>query len=87
MTNGDAPDECRSRTSDFRKFGPMPADHPAIGQPCPACEVPIVEGDIATLVLLGPGSSEEARERAREGRPYNGVAALVHWACATGEEP
>lgn len=68
----------------MRKFNPLSADHPAIGEPCAACKVPFEPGDETTLIALGPGDDEEQRERAREGRPYNAVAAHVHWACATG---
>lgn len=70
---------------DFRKFGPLAAGHPIDGQPCPACHKPFKAGDYGTLIALGPGDDPEAQERARAGRPYNAVAALVHWTCATGE--
>lgn len=72
----------------MRKFAPLTADHPAAldALPCAACKVPFVAGDVTALVPLGPGDSAEGRERAREGRAYNATAALVHWACATGEE-
>jgi hypothetical protein len=69
-----------------RKFGPKDADHPSVGKECPACHKPFEAGDYTTLVVLGPGGDEEARERAREGRPYNAVAAEVHWTCRTGQE-
>lgn len=69
-----------------RSFGPMAGDHPIVGAPCPACDEPIVEGDMTTLVPLGPGDSDEARQKARTGRPYNAVAIVVHYACATGFE-
>ena len=69
----------------MRKFEPLTADHPSVGTECAACKAPFVEGDATCLIALGPGDGEEERRRAREGRPYNAVAALVHWACATGE--
>lgn len=69
---------------DLRKFDPLAGDHPLLQQDCPACRQAFTAGDVVTLVTLGPG--EEARRRAREGRPYNAVTAPVHWACATGEE-
>jgi len=69
-----------------RMFGPKHPDHPGVGMECPACKVPFVAGDFTTLVMLGPGADEEARERARNGRVYNAVAVEVHWSCATGEE-
>lgn len=68
------------------KFGPMVADHPDVSEKCAACKVPFRAGDYTTLVLLGPGPDAESRERARAGRAYDAVAALVHWACATGEQ-
>jgi len=70
--------------SDQRKMGPLTAEHAATGDECPACHESFAEGDYVALVPLGPGPSAESRERAREGRAYNAVAAIVHWACATG---
>lgn len=67
-----------------RRFGPKKADHPSVGEPCPACKQPFAVGDYTTLVVLGPGGDEEARERAREGRVYNAIAVEAHWACVTG---
>jgi len=69
----------------MRKFGPKTADHPSIGELCPACKKPFKAGDYTTLVALGPGDSEESRKRAKEGRPYNAVAIEVHYDCS--EEP
>lgn len=68
-----------------RRMGPLAADHPAVGQPCPACPVALATGDYVTLVMLGPGDNPEQQAKAREGRTYRGVGAVVHWACATGE--
>lgn len=68
-------------------YGPIAADHPAIGtQHCAACKQTIKAGESITLVPIGPGDDPEDRERARLGRPYNAVAVIAHWACATGEE-
>ncbi len=72
---------------DPRKFGPKSPDHPSVGTECPACRKPFAAGDYTTLVLLGPGDDEESQARAREGRAYNAVAAEVHWACHTGDNP
>lgn len=69
-----------------RRFGPKAADHPSVGEPCPACRQPFEPGDYTTLVTLGPGDDPDARERERAGRPYNAVALEVHYACVTGEE-
>lgn len=69
----------------MRRFGPKGADHPSIGIECPACHLAFKEGDLTTLVVLGPGANEDDRERARTGRVYTAVAVEVHWACATGE--
>lgn len=68
----------------IRRFGPKTADHPSVGKECQACHSPLREGDFTTLITLGPGDDDEARERAREGRPYNAVAIEVHYACVTG---
>jgi hypothetical protein len=68
-----------------RKFGPKKADHPGIGNPCPACKQSFVAGDYTTLVMIGPGDDPDAQERARAGRVYNAVAVEAHWTCVTGE--
>jgi hypothetical protein len=68
-----------------RKFGPKLSDHPSIETPCPACGKPFKEGDYTTLVALGPGDSEEGRERRDKGEAYNSVAAEVHWECSKKE--
>ena len=70
-----------------RKFGPLTAEtleHTT--SPCPACHEPFVVGDYTTLVAIGPGKSEEARERCRDGRAYNAIAVMAHYGCVTGEE-
>jgi len=69
-----------------RKFSPLPANHPLIGDICSACGQPFKEGDETTLIPLGPGDDSKARMQCREGRAYNAIAAPIHWACATGEE-
>ena len=72
---------------DLRKFPPLAADHPMVNeQRCVGCDRKFKEGDVTTLITIGPGDDPEARERAFMGRPYNAVARPVHWACATGEE-
>jgi hypothetical protein len=68
----------------IRRFGPKKADHPSIGEECPACHKPFIADDYTTLIALGPGDDEEAQERAHAGRPYNAVAVEVHWMCAGG---
>lgn len=68
-----------------RRFGPKAADHPGVGEKCPACHVPFAAGDYTTLVPLGPGGDEEARERRDAGRVYNAIALEVHWDCAASE--
>lgn len=65
-----------------RKFGPKSSDHPGVGIECPACHVAFADGDYTTLVILGPGNDDEARQRRDEGRPYNAVGVEVHWDCA-----
>lgn len=66
------------------RFGPQPDDH-QIHVPCAACGKPFLKGCYTTLIPLGPGEDPEAQARCREGRPYNAVAAILHWECATGE--
>lgn len=66
----------------MRRFGPKTADHPSIGEECPACHQPFQADEYTTLVVLGPGDDAEARQRRDEGRPYNAVAVEVHWDCA-----
>lgn len=68
--------------NDPRKFGPKSADHPSIGELCPACKKPFAPGDYTTLIALGPGDDPDAQARARAGRAYNAVAVKVHWDCA-----
>jgi hypothetical protein len=67
-----------------RCFGPKAADHPSVGKECHACHSTFAEGDLTTLVMLGPGGDEEARREAAAGHAYTGVAIEIHWACATG---
>ena len=67
----------------MRKFGPKKHDHPSIGQECPACGKVFNAGDYTTLIALGPGDDPEEQAKARTGKPYNAVAAEVHWNCAT----
>ena len=69
----------------LHKFGPKKADHPSVGEPCPACKKPFAVGDLTTLIPLGPGDDPEEREKALAGRVYNAVAVEVHFACATGD--
>jgi len=65
-----------------RKLGPKQADHPSVGKECPACHVSFAGGDYTTIVVLGPGDDEEARQRRDQGRPYNAVASEIHWDCS-----
>ena len=69
----------------LRCFGPKTADHPSVGQKCPACQKPFRPGDFTTLVPVGPGDDPEEQEKCREGRGYIAAAVEVHWSCATGE--
>lgn len=54
--------------------------------PCSVCGGLIQAGQYPCLIPAGPGEDHEARRRAREGRPYNAVALIAHWACVSGEE-
>ena len=72
--------------SPLPKYGPKAADHPSVGEKCPACGEAFKPDDFTTLVTLGPGNDPEQRRRAREGLAYNAVGLEVHYACVTGEE-
>ena len=67
------------------KSSPLTSEAQIVGRPCAACNKAFAIGDVLTLVPLGPGDNPEARIAARAGRAYTGVAAMLHWACATGE--
>jgi hypothetical protein len=67
---------------ELRAFGPRSEVYPHDG--CPACGRLFAVGDYTTLIPLGPGDSEEARQKARERRWFNSVAVEVHYVCATG---
>lgn len=70
-----------------QRMGPLADDNPlTFDGTCEACRQRLKVGDFVTLIALGPGIDEEERAKARAGRPYNGVAAVVHWACATGRD-
>lgn len=71
----------------MRKFSPLLKGDHILTLTCPGCRNKFSIGDEVALVPIGPGLSEDARLRAREGRPYSAVSLPVHWACATGEEP
>lgn len=76
----------QGKSYELRKLGPKSPDSVSLGAPCPACHQPFKEGDLTTLVPLGPGEAPEARLRCRTGQTYNAVCVEVHWSCATGEE-
>lgn len=68
------------------RSGPAMVNLAAIGRPCPACQVPLAEGDMVAVVQLGPGANPGERAKAAAGLPFECVCADVHWACATGDE-
>lgn len=67
---------------------PAPTDvsESEIGQPCPACLVPLVVGDKVAVVILGPGADPAARAAFLAGQQGTVVAVELHWACRTGDE-
>lgn len=69
-----------------RVFGPKTADHPALGfaLQCHKCGAFLREGDMTTLVPVGPGDDDEAQALAREGQPHRQVALEVHVECSDG---
>jgi hypothetical protein len=69
-------------------IGPLAGGDPLLhSSSCPACGKAFKEGDFVTLLPLGPGDDPEEREKARAGRVYNAVAAVLHYSCATGNDP
>jgi hypothetical protein len=70
----------------LRKFSPLGSRHPLIveAMSCASCGTTFRVGDITTLVPVGPGTFDDARMRARQGRWFSGVGVPVHWDCATG---
>lgn len=68
------------------RIGPQLVDDRAVGLPCPGCGEDLARGDFVAQIVLGPGKDPEAREAARNGRPYQAVVDELHWACATGQE-
>ena len=71
---------------DLQRMGPLAEGHSALAGACTACKVPFQTGDYVTLIPIGPGDDEDERAKARDGRVYNAVAVVVHWACATGRD-
>lgn len=65
-----------------RKFGPKSANHPSVGEQCPACHRKFEVGEYTTLVAFGPGDDPEEQAKAKAGRAYNAVAAEIHWDCS-----
>lgn len=76
----------RQGTDKLIRMGPKSSHDEAIGDLCPACDTPFVEGDYFTIVPLGPGDDPVARAKARQNRWYAAIGIEVHWACATGRE-
>lgn len=68
----------------MRTYAPLTADSPAVRDSlvCPGCNKMFRMGDILTLITIGPGDDEEARERAAAGRAYNAIALPAHAECA-----
>lgn len=57
-----------------------------IGEPCPACLVPLADGDLVFALALGPGADPTARAACLAGQPYTAQIVELHWACRTGDE-
>lgn len=59
-------------------------DHPLVreGAQCLACLDDFREGDLVSLLVLGPGDDPEEQAKWREGRWCNAVALPLHAACA-----
>jgi hypothetical protein len=69
-----------------RPFGPLKEGDHELKLTCPGCDCRFAVGEYVGLVPIGPGATPEYRKKAREGRAYNAVCVLAHWACMTGEE-
>lgn len=69
-----------------RAFGPRAEDDKS-GRECPGCLKPFLKGQYTTLVTIGPGDNEEARERKEANRPYNAVAIEAHYDCVYAWNP
>lgn len=70
----------------MRKYGPKTKEHPSIGEMCPICKKPFIEGDYTTLITLGPGDDPEEQRKHKEGESYNAIAIEAHYLCAGGYE-
>lgn len=66
----------------FERVGPKKANHPSVGEKCPACGSRFVVGDFTCLIPLGPGDNAERQAKRDAGKPYAAVAVEVHWDCA-----
>jgi hypothetical protein len=71
-----------------RPLAPLPPAHPLItdGHSCAGCKQRFAEGEVTTIVRIGPGADEEARERCRRGVAYSAIGVPAHWACVTGSD-
>lgn len=65
---------------------PTPVSPSEVGEPCLACRVPLADGDMVAVLVLGPGADPAERFKARHGIDYNAQAVELHWACRTGDE-
>lgn len=59
-------------SSTLDRFGPKRADHPSVGEACPACGKPFKEGDYTTLIAKHPP---------RPGEGLTVEAVEIHYAC------
>jgi len=64
----------------MRKFAPLLATHPLVGDMCPFCSEAFVVGDEVTLIEVRPADDEEAVKKA-QGRVYTAEAKPHHWVC------
>lgn len=84
-----APEEI-TRTITLRKSEPLLSGHPHLTPPvsrCAACQAFLEQGDVFTLIPLGPGPDKEHQKLCSDQRSYHAVAVPVHWTCATGKTP
>lgn len=65
---------------EMRKFAPLKAGHPAIGEKCILCGELILENDETTLIPIVPAGEEEKKKMLAD-RPFIAEAKLAHWRC------
>jgi hypothetical protein len=66
----------------MRAYEPLTADHPCVDNDCAVCSDPLEEGDVTTVIPLGPGSDEDDQAKAQRGGWYSAYGVVAHASCA-----